>query len=65
LSEKILTMGKRFNSSFGCFELPSEIIEVGIFDDLIEFKCMDGIYRVKKELDSLLIQKCYEKECDH
>ena len=53
-------MGNRFSSHFGYVDLPSEILEVGIFDEFIEFDCMDGIYRVYR-CDKLKVCKVYEK----
>lgn len=41
-------MGKTFNSHFGYVELPSEILQVGIFDQHLEFECEDGVYHFTK-----------------
>jgi len=69
-------MGKVFNSHFGYVELPSEILEVGIFDSHLEFNCVDGVYHVcKKHVpeEGLIITKVFERklnndnnyECEH
>ncbi len=59
-------MGKSFNSHFGFIELPSEILQVGIYEEFIEFDCVDGVYRCNKEGSSevLKIKKvhCKSKE---
>ena len=50
--EERLSMGRSFNSHFGYVDLPSDILEVGIFDDHLEFYCSDGIYKATKDEDS-------------
>lgn len=63
MEEKRFPMGKRFNSHFGYMELPSEILEVGIFDDFIEFDCVDGVYRAYKheKPTPITIKKVFSK----
>ncbi len=64
MDDKRLPMGKVFNSHFGYIELPSEILEVGIFDQFIEFDCSDGVYRVHKKFvpeEGLVINKVFSK----
>ena len=45
MCEERLPMGKEFNCHRGHFDLPSEILEVRIFDDYLEFECEDGVYK--------------------
>lgn len=56
-------MGKTFNSHFGYFDLPSEILQVGIYEDFIEFDCVDGVYRcnIKDNSKSIRIKKVHCK----
>lgn len=62
--EKTYTMGKVFNSHFGYIELPSEILQVGIFDNHLEFDCVDSVYHVSKKHvpeEGLIITKVFVK----
>jgi len=52
MREKSLPMGKTFNCQLGYFELPSEIYEIQIHDDIIYFQCEDGFYEGTCEGDS-------------
>jgi hypothetical protein len=63
LNDSRLPMGKNFNSHFGYIELPSEILEVGLFDTHIEFDCVDGVYHVYKcdKPFPLRIKKIFDK----
>ncbi len=63
MSEAKLPMGKRFNSHFGYIEMPSEILEVGFFDDHLEVDCVDGIYHVhSRKPIPLKITKVFDKQ---
>jgi len=54
-------MGTKINCHLGMFELPSQILEVGIFDDFIQCKCEDGMYRINKNRNgSININKICE-----
>lgn len=44
-----LPMGKSIKCHLGRFELPSEILEVKIFDDHIECECESDFYHIKIE----------------
>ncbi len=60
---KRLSMGKKFNSHFGYVELPSEILEVGIFDNHMEFDCEDGVYHVYRNAPNpLKVVKVYDRK---
>lgn len=63
MDEKKLPMGKFFNCSLGYCELPSEILEVAVYSDHIEFECEDGWYRASKSSNenSLMVRKIKEK----
>ena len=67
MKESRLPMGKTFNSHFGYIELPSDILEIGIFDNHIEFDCVDGVYHVyTRKPNPIEIVKVFSKEqCDH
>lgn len=59
------TMGKSFNSHFGFVELPSDIIQVGLYDSQLEFDCVDGVYHVTKSFvpsEGLKIKKVFCKK---
>lgn len=47
-NEVKLPMGNSIKCHLGCFELPSEILEIGIFAEFIQCECVDGIYHVNK-----------------
>lgn len=60
MTDEKLPIGTKFKCHFGNFDLPSPILQVGIFDDYLEFECEDGYYRVTKEYvpnEKLLITK--------
>ncbi len=56
-------MCKTFNCNIGYFELPSEILGVGIYGNFIEFDCQDGMYKGgKDENGTLIVIKFYDKD---
>lgn len=64
MSDKRLPMGKSFNCQFGSVELPTEIMEIGMYEDFVEFECVDGIYRAYKQDKLLKLVKCFQKYHD-
>ena len=57
-----LPMGKKIKCHLGSFELPSEILEIGIFEEFIQCECIDGLYHINKYPNgSINIHKVKEK----
>ena len=63
MDDKKYPMGLELNTHFGHACLPSQILEVKIFEEYIEFECEDGIYRGFRDSDCLCIIKV--KDCDY
>lgn len=62
MNEVRLPMGKEFNSYLGRIKLPSDILEIGIFEDFTSFDCVDGVYTVQRSDKSLTIKKIFTKK---
>lgn len=57
-----LPMGKKFKCHLGMFELTSEILEIGIFEEFIQVECEDGWYHINKDHQgSINIHKVKDK----
>lgn len=64
LPKRTFSMGRSFNSHFGSVELPSDILQIGIFDNHLEFDCEEGVYHVFKSYvpnEGLIIKKIWSK----
>ncbi len=49
MNDEPLPMGKKLNCHFGSFELPYEILEVGVFDDHLIVTCKEATYKVRRD----------------
>ena len=62
MEDKKLPMGTKFKCHLGEFELPSQILEIGIFEEFIQCECEDGWYHINKFPNgSLNIHKIKDK----
>lgn len=62
MDEVKLPMGTKFKCHLGEYELPSQILEIGIFEEFIQCECVDGWYQVNKNSNgSINIHKINDK----